>query len=950
MNIQSEDKISRRGIEVVDDTKFRVLDQYVSSLIDDSTIPKDNPISQGHGKATAYLDTSEFELLAESLAGLVDYNSLINKIKDKYGNVEIFKREMVSVGDRGKLVAWINEQLQILRLQNSSDIMYFDTDTYKGMISLKKYYKSINEELYNGLLIGQGCNRDTANLTGIQKTYCGSSSEPCGCYTLGCMIFQEATDNRLESHTIQSTDTEWFNGIEYIKFTTDDPHGLVVNDNVIIEKCKLGLFDIRTKKGILVGTDREFFVQLNEYKHKDQMELTQRCYEPQAKVSLCQDLPSMNWEKLKQLNNSEQTTFIEKFSLNSPLSTTSGSKLYIPIQGLEEKIQVKKGWGALLRIYLVDSNKNKLSDSSQWGYYGNNVDYLIGSRDVLHFKQQISDIGLTTVSITYDKKCNVSSSVMGNSGSYLDTPSNGYLVIEILTVRSTYGEWQGYGVVLPADFGRVNGVAAVDKFIENMNQKFGLSGLSIKGGISVKLAAVLEILKIFEVKFGLITDASISLDSNSEITLTLDIGVFASAGVDLGNIGLGDNSASGEIANLQRFVCKGRAEISLLLLSLMNPFLGKLAVEFSGKQLLVLKSMTRERITKETLKGTVTIPGAQLNAEYVNSNARNNQNQLVKQTSEWSYENKFNGIIGNFKTFGFEAKNVIEKDNSVLKALNLWYLKRGNDPIDMENLADDKWYLTVLLALAFSSGVAITWGAPILATVNGARSKNAQQLEEATSDLNEVEKKIQGVLKEFVPDVKTVLEMIVVLRQINMSPGDLNTMLDCFKTVSKDLKGFLSVGERLTKIRSDFKDLGSLIQSKYQGSEWDTKLGMGLTQVFPSSIDIAVGKSEINTLENYLNSDASLVDKCLSILEHQKTSPLPISFRDFTIVGSIEKKIELESPRVPLFTGVRIGAELEFKIYGEIELNVLSLLGMQGYNAANMEQMVSLTRAAMSGE
>ena len=49
----------------------------------------------------------------------------------------------------------------------------------------------------------------------------------------------------------------------YIKFITDDPHGLVVNDNVIIEKYKLGLFDIRTKKGILVGTDREFFVQLS---------------------------------------------------------------------------------------------------------------------------------------------------------------------------------------------------------------------------------------------------------------------------------------------------------------------------------------------------------------------------------------------------------------------------------------------------------------------------------------------------------------------------------------------------------------------------------------------------------------------------------------------------------------------------------------------------------------
>ena len=39
-----------------------------------------------------------------------------------------------------------------------------------------------------------------------------------------------------------------------------------------------------------------------------------------------------------------------------------------------------------------------------------------------------------------------------------------------------------------------------------------------------------------------------------------------------------------------------------------EPLLRKLAVEFSGKQL-SLKSMTRERITKETLEGTVTIPG-----------------------------------------------------------------------------------------------------------------------------------------------------------------------------------------------------------------------------------------------------------------------------------------------------------------------------------------------------
>ena len=47
------------------------------------------------------------------------------------------------------------------------------------MISLKRYYKSMNEQLYNGLGIGLGCNRDTTNLSGIEKTYCESNDEPC---------------------------------------------------------------------------------------------------------------------------------------------------------------------------------------------------------------------------------------------------------------------------------------------------------------------------------------------------------------------------------------------------------------------------------------------------------------------------------------------------------------------------------------------------------------------------------------------------------------------------------------------------------------------------------------------------------------------------------------------------------------------------------------------------
>ena len=59
---------------------------------------------------------------------------------------------------------------------------------------------------------------------------------------------------------------------------------------------------------------------------------------------------------------------------------------------------------------------------------------------------------------------------------------------------------------------------------------------------------------------------------------------------------------------------------------------------------------------------------------------------------------------------------------------------------------------------------------------------------------------------------------------------------------------------------------------------------------------------------------------------------------------------ELKTPRVPLFTGVKIGAELEFKIYGEVEINLLSLLGMQSYNIDTMEQMINHTKDTLGSQ
>ncbi len=932
--------VSRRGIEVIEENKFKIIDQYVSDLINDNSIQDGQEFEQHDDNAVAVLDTKEFEILSESLAGLVDYNSLIDKVKERYGDVEIFKREMATVGSRGQLVAWINEQLQILHFQYSSDPSYFDIDTYKGMISLKRYFKSINEELYNGLDIGQNCNRDTSGLKGIEKEYCESASEPCGCYTLGCMVFQEATDNRLEKHIIRSTDTEWLSGKEYIKFTTDDPHGLVIHDNVIIERCKLGLFNLRTKRGILVGTDREFYVELNEYKEKDHMELTQRSYAPDARVSLSQLLPSKNWEKLKLLNNSEQTTFIEKFWLNTPSSIASGSKLYLPVQGLNETIKVKKGWGAALRIYLVDSNKNKLNAETQWGQYGDNVDYLLGSRDSLTFRFA-QDTG--SVSILFDKK--TSSSIIGNSHSKPGLAAT-YLVIEILTVRSTYGEWLGYGVVLPSDFGRVNGVAAVDKFIQEMNKKLGLTGISFKAGASIKLAAVLEILKVFEVKFGLIADFSISLTSAGEV-IALDIGVFGSLGVDLGNIGLDGNSAQVEIADLQRYVIEGGGMMTLLLFSLINPHLGTLAYAFNSKELALIKKFTKERIKQETAKVDISIAGVSYETEKITKTHVG----LNKTSYESSYGFGFDVPIGDFESAGASAKTTLEKDNDTLKTQNLWFLTKKKD--DDTSPLGYKLPRSYLLVLALSSGAFIAQDA--ISTIRDLNDKDESQLRiELNNYQGEPDNKFEKYSKianQYVPNGAEFFQIVAMLRVLNLSPADLNKLLEFYNLVKDDWRNVLKLGKKLKDVKKSFNDLGDFVKSGTSKNSMKHKLGLGFTQTLTNPNLVAQAQNEIETLEAILNDkNESLDNKCLSILNHQKNSTLPISSRDITLLGSVEKVFELKTPRVPLFTGVRIGAELEFKIYGEVEINLLSLLGMESYNIDTMEKMIDYTKDTLGSQ
>ena len=891
LNIQSENNISKRGIEVDANQpkKFRVIDPYVAQLILDNTIAKDIALDQNG--AIAYLDTSDFEILAEILAGQIDYNKLIQDIKDKYDDLEVFKREMATVGDSGKLIGWINEQLQILQFPNSSANFYFDIDTYRGIIALKRYFKSINEELYNGLGIGDGCNRDTSNLTGIEKQYCESSEEPCGCYTLGCMIFQEATDNRLETHTIQTTDSEFVDGQEHIKFTTDHPHGLANKDNVIIEKCRLGKFNLTTKEGIVVGGQDPcvFYVKLSEYKQEHHLSLTQQIYSPKAKVSLSQQLPSKNWNKLVNLNASEQTTFIEKFSLNTANYSTNGSVLYLPISNLHERIKVKKGWGAALRIYLTDSSKNILQ--SQWGMYGTNLDYLLGSRDELLFQRKSDD----SIFIGYDKRSKTSASLMDDIGSSTFPSASGFLAIEILTVRSTYGEWMGNGVTLPADFGLTNGVAAVDKFIGAMLSNFGLTGLSVKGGIELKLAAVLEIALIFELKFGIIAKASLELKGSGEVTVEGGIGFFASAGVDLGNVGMEGTSATVETAALQGITCTSAAEMRLMFLSLMNPFLGPLTVAFTASELKKRAKIFRKKVFQDTFSGEITIPhtAMKFTAKHVNTEIKNSSYALLVAEKNWEYS-------ANIGKFDFTMSNKVSKDHEkgVVSTENFYMYNLLGKPPDISDAPHKAW-MGFVIGAGLTSGVVMT-GFGIGQAIAQITSKSEEELEQDTQNWTNHEKDIHDTLKKlqgFATNPKLLAAATMLYGTVSASSTLLQLEhLKVLRNTAEDLRKFSENLKKLKSLKDKFSALGEIVKvtGKNQWNPLKFEVGIGFLQSYPSTLTLENAEKEAEELEKLLNVDGPMSSKIIDVLQYQQNASLPASRFDLCLLAKIEKDIRIK--------------------------------------------------------
>ncbi len=106
------------------------------------------------------------------------------------------REELLTVGDRGDLVAVVTEQLQNLGFEISNRSVY-TANTYQNVIELKKYMKSLDLEFYDFLGIDNPCNEPPD--CSCQSTHCSCSTDypecksnsgvPCGCITYGTYAF-----------------------------------------------------------------------------------------------------------------------------------------------------------------------------------------------------------------------------------------------------------------------------------------------------------------------------------------------------------------------------------------------------------------------------------------------------------------------------------------------------------------------------------------------------------------------------------------------------------------------------------------------------------------------------------------------------------------------------------------------------------------------------------------
>ena len=116
-----------------------------------------------------------------------------------------------------------------------------------------------------------------------------------------------------------------------------------------------------------------------------------------------------------------------------------------------------------------------------------------------------------------------------------------------------------------------------------------------------------------------------------------------------------------------------------------------------------------------------------------------------------------------------------------------------------------------------------------------------------------------------------------------------------------------------------------------------------LPSIISDTLTLENAEKEAEELEKLLNVDGPMSSKINDVLQYQQNASLPASRFDLCVLAKIEKTYELKTPRIPLFYGVKFGAEFEFKAYAEGKWNLV-----ESYDSFTMLSQVNLVEGAVN--
>ena len=393
------------------------------------------------------------------------------------------REELLTVGDRGDLVAAVTEQLQNLGFEISNRSEY-TANTYQNVIELKKYLKNLDTEFYNFLQIDNPCGQPPD--CDCQASECNCSTDfpecksnsgmPCGCITYGTYAFIL----KYEEQPQPSVSLKWKDNA---KTETLDSVFSECTPRKYVEKINSNEFTLKPNQSISLAVKRGWELKINVRAYgADGNQITD------------------NWGVAEQyfwLKGGDEIVFNKQKAKDKgwPTKRTSGDTFKSPIYHLVYTINNDVESAPNGQNYSTNQN-SRTPDGAPAGTDPVNV--VTGIPQVV---ESLND------NVTFK--------------------------IQFIDIRAPFSEWSVYEDSMPPGWGDEYGSSAITKFSRDLAKSFS-GELSLEVGIYAGLE--LSLLAIINLNAGILARYKYTTTFGPGGEHIMTYGYSGSASIDAGDV------------------------------------------------------------------------------------------------------------------------------------------------------------------------------------------------------------------------------------------------------------------------------------------------------------------------------------------------------------------------------------------------------------------------------